>query len=146
MIKKITLICFSFFVIQSAAATIIYKWVDKNGVVHYSQQQPENIHSNRIYSEDIEQAPIGFIPPKVRKQTTRVQSEDEKNADIIKQKNTKQADAICESAQQKLNILSSHSRLKSKNATTGEIVSMNEEDRQTQIKDQKKRIELFCSK
>ena len=145
MIKQLTLISFSLLIIQSVAATVIYKWVDKDGVAHYSQQQPENINSNKIYSEDIEQNPIGFIQPKIREEATPIQSEDEKNAETIKKQSAEQANAICESAKQKLNILTSHSRLKSKNTNTGEIVSMNEEDRQKHIKAQKERIKLFCN-
>ena len=36
MIKQLTLISFSLLIIQSVAATVIYKWVDKDGVAHYS--------------------------------------------------------------------------------------------------------------
>ena len=51
--------------IGPVSAGVIYTWVDENGVTHYSQQAPqqENIKAEKLYSEDLEQAKVGFIAP-----------------------------------------------------------------------------------
>lgn len=144
MFRKFILLSLLLTLIPSLSATVIHKWIDENGVTHYSQQPPANTNSSKIYSEDLEQQPIGFIQPKVREHAAPLQSEDEKNAEAIKKKNSKQASAICESAKQNLHLLSSHSRLKSKDEKTGELISMKEEDRQQEINTQQERIKLFC--
>lgn len=144
MFKKLILISFLLSLPTFSSATVIHKWVDENGAVHYSQEPPENIKSSRIYSEDLEQKPIGFIQPKIRESTTPVKSEDEKNATAIKKQNSEQASAICKSAKQNLHILKTNSRIRSKSAETGELVSMKEEDRQQEINTQQERIKLFC--
>ncbi|MBW8184239.1 DUF4124 domain-containing protein [Shewanella nanhaiensis] len=148
MFTKLILLSLSLTLTFTVSATVIHKWVDKDGVTHYSQQPPENTDtdSSKLYSEDIEQKPIGFIQPKVRESSAAVQTEDEKNAEAIRKQSSEQAAAICENAKQNLNILTSHSRLKSKDEKTGEMVSMREEDRQEQISTQKERIKLFCKK
>ncbi|WP_394388587.1 DUF4124 domain-containing protein [Shewanella woodyi] len=146
MFKKLILLSLSLTLTFTVSATVIHKWVDKDGVTHYSQQPPENTDSSKLYSEDIEQKPIGFIQPKVRESNAAVQTEEEKNAEAIRKQSSEQAAAICENAKQNLNILTSHSRLKSKDEKTGEMVSMREEDRQEQISTQKERIKLFCKK
>ncbi|MFT5705090.1 MAG: hypothetical protein ACI8SK_001044 [Shewanella sp.] len=144
MLIKLICLSLSLTFTSSTFAIEIFQWVDKDGVTHYSQQPPKNNSSNKIYSEDLEQKPIGSVQPKIRESTTPVQSEDEKNAATIKKQNTEQATALCESAKQNLKILTSHSRLKSKDEKTGGLVMMKEEDRQQEIKNQKKRIKLFC--
>lgn len=144
MFKKLILISLLLTLTPLLSATAIHKWVDKNGVVHYSQEPPENTKSSKIYSEDLEQKPIGFIPPKIRESTTPVQSEDEKNATAIRNQNSEQASAICQSAKQNLHILKTNSRIRSKSEETGELVSMKEEDRQQEISTQQERIKLFC--
>ncbi len=131
--------------IGSASATVIYKWVDKDGVTHYSQQVPENTSTDKIYSEDIEQQPIGFTAPKARPAAPEP-SKEEKNAARIKEHNKEQAADICENAQHNLKVLTTHSRFRSKDETTGEVVAMKEEDRQAKIKVQEERIKLFCKK
>jgi hypothetical protein len=148
MFRKLILITLALTIITPLSANVIHKWVDENGVTHYSQQPPMDAGaiSSKIYSEDLEQKPIGFIQPKVRENNAPVLSEDEKNANAIKKQNSEQASAICKSAKQNLHILKSNSRIRSKNEETGELVSMKEEDRQQEINTQQERVKLFCDK
>ncbi|WP_299793583.1 DUF4124 domain-containing protein [uncultured Shewanella sp.] len=143
MLIKSLVVILTLMSIGSASATVIYKWVDKDGVTHYSQQIPEDAASDKLYSEDIEQQPIGFIAPKERPAEPEP-SEEEKNAARIKKENKQHAADICENAKHSLKFLTTHSRLRSKDETTGEMVAMREEDRQARIKEQEERIRLFC--
>jgi len=127
----------------SLFAATIYTWVDDAGVVHYSQQQPKSLNANKIYSEDIEPMKIGtHIPHK--KSAVKVESELEKSAKIINQKDKQQAKDICESAKHSLNVLKSHSKLNQQNKDTGVTVAMTEEQRQAAIAENTERVSLFC--
>ncbi|WP_137225702.1 DUF4124 domain-containing protein [Shewanella sp. MEBiC00475] len=125
-------------------AATIYTWVDEKGVVHYSQQQPQNVDANKIYSEDMEPSKIGTHTPQ-KKSSVKVESELEKSAKIINQKDKQQAKDICESAKHSLNVLKTHSKLSQQNKESGETVTMTEEQRQAAINENTDRIRLFCN-
>ncbi|WP_392341398.1 DUF4124 domain-containing protein [uncultured Shewanella sp.] len=124
-------------------AATIYTWVDDAGVVHYSQQQPLNVDASKIYSEDMEPAKIGTYTPQ-KKIAVNVESELEQSAKIINEKDKQQAKDICESAKHSLSVLNTHSKLNQQDKTTGETVSMTEEQRQAAITENTERVRLFC--
>lgn len=134
--------------IGPVSAGVIYTWVDENGVTHYSQQAPqqESIKTSKLYSEDLEQAKVGFIAPIKKVEPTSKANELEKSAALIKEKDTKQANSICESAKHNLEILTTHTKLIRQTSDSGESVAMTEEDRQASIAQQQERIKLFCDK
>ncbi|QYK02291.1 DUF4124 domain-containing protein [Shewanella psychrotolerans] len=127
-------------------ATTIYKWVDENGVTHYSQEMPPEKHTEKLYSEDIEPKKVGSVSPKSSKPIEPKKTELEAAATKIKSKDKEQAQMICDSAKHQLNVLETHTRLTRKNEQSGEMERMTEEDRQAQIASQKERIRLFCVK
>nr|WP_275658988.1 DUF4124 domain-containing protein [Shewanella sp. Isolate11] len=126
-------------------ATTIYKWVDEKGVTHYSQQMPPEKQAEKLYSEDIEQQRVGFVAPSASAAKEPVPSEMEAAANEINQKDKEQAKMICDSATHQLNVLNTHTNLTRKNAQTGEMEKMTEEQRQEQIAAQQERIRLFCT-
>lgn len=134
--------------IGPVSAGVIYTWVDENGVTHYSQQAPqqENIKAEKLYSEDLEQAKVGFIAPVKKAEATSEVNELEKSAALIKEKDAKQAQSICKSAKHNLDILTTHTKLIRQTSDSGESVAMTEEDRQASIAQQQERIKLFCDK
>lgn len=134
--------------IGPVSAGVIYTWVDDNGVTHYSQQAPqqEKIKAEKLYSEDLEQAKVGFIAPIKKADPTSEANQLEKSAALIKEKDAKQAKSICESAKHNLEILTTHTKLIRQTSDSGESVAMTEEDRQTSIAQQQERIKLFCDK
>ncbi|MDO6617870.1 DUF4124 domain-containing protein [Shewanella sp. 6_MG-2023] len=137
--------CFSFF--QLAQATVIYSWVDENGIKHYSQQPPTDVNSDKLYSEDIEPAQVGYLPVLTNASTgvnTNKPSDAEKNAESIKANDAKQAASICENAKHSLNVLSTYQRLHRKDPTTGETVQVTEEERLAQLETNEERVKLFC--
>ncbi|WP_037471659.1 DUF4124 domain-containing protein [Shewanella waksmanii] len=127
----------------SLQATTIYKWVDKNGVTHYSQEQPEQTEAEKLYSEDIEQQPIGFIAPKARAEE-EVPDEMAAAAEKINAQDKAQAKVICDNAKHQLNVLQTSARLRKENPETGEIEMMTDEQKQAEIGNQQRRVELFC--
>jgi len=131
------------------SATVIYKWVDKKGVTHYSQQIPqENVATTeptKLLSEDIEPQPIGFIAPKARTTASPMLSQAWQDAALIKKQDKKQAKAICSRAKHNLNLLTTHSRIRSADKESGKVTALTEEARQARIKTQQTRVKLFCS-
>ncbi|WP_076540856.1 DUF4124 domain-containing protein [Shewanella sp. UCD-KL21] len=133
--------------IQVANATVIYSWVDEKGVKHYSQQPPTDVNSDKLYSEDIEPAQVGYLPVLANSSSTantNNPSDAAKNAAAIKANDAEQAASICESAKHSLNVLNTYQRLHRKDPTTGEAVQVTEEDRLAQIETNEERVKLFC--
>ena len=128
----------------AATATTIYKWVDKNGVTHFSQEPPQEEQVEKLHSEDIERAKTGYVAPTVRQDPKPAATEMEKSAQLIKEKDAEQAQRICDNAKQGLNVLTTHTRLNRKDSESGEPVAMTEEERQAAIKENEQRISLFC--
>uniref|UniRef100_Q0HS50 DUF4124 domain-containing protein n=1 Tax=Shewanella sp. (strain MR-7) TaxID=60481 RepID=Q0HS50_SHESR len=132
---------------QPVFAGVIYTWVDENGVTHYSQQPPEQEQpkTQQLYSEDIEPGKIGYIAP-AKKDAPPEMSESEKSAALIKEKDAKQAETICENAKHNLDVLTTHTKLTRQEEGNKEPVAMTEEERQAAISENQQRIKLFCDK
>ncbi|MGS0827608.1 DUF4124 domain-containing protein [Shewanella sp. 0m-8] len=131
-------------------ASVIYTWVDDNGVTHYSQQPPEQAQSptetDKLYSEDIKPKHIGTVVPLVKVAQGSGPSDIERKAAAINQADQKQAKLICKNAQHSLNVLTTHSKLNKKNKETGDVIAMTEEQRLASITEQRERVKLFCTK
>ncbi|WP_239473279.1 DUF4124 domain-containing protein [Shewanella algidipiscicola] len=127
-------------------ATTIYKWVDENGVTHYSQQVPPDRPSETLYSEDIEQQKVGFIAPKETEVSVPTKNPQQTAAEAIVRQDKAQAKAICSNAKHQLNLLNTHTRLTRRNAQTGDMERMTEEQRQAAMSAQQEKISLFCIK
>ncbi|MBB1270495.1 DUF4124 domain-containing protein [Shewanella sp. SR44-3] len=140
LFSTIAILCLSL----STSATVIYSWVDKDGKTHYSQEPPAEANAERQYSEDIERDKIGYVAP--IKKTTQSSDEALRQAEalVIKEKDSKQADSICDNATHSLKVLTTHSNLNRKNEQTGEVVTMTEVERQAAIKENQERVKLFC--
>lgn len=128
-------------------AAVIYTWVDENGVTHYSQQPPtlDPQKAQQLYSEAIEPGKIGYIAP-MKKAAPAEMSESEKSAALIKEKDAKQAQSICENAKHNLAVLTTHTKLTRQLEGNKEPVAMTEEERQAAITANQQRITLFCDK
>lgn len=138
---------FVFAISSSAQANVIYTWVDDKGVTHYSQQPPENnltqTHSDKLYSEDLKPKQIGTVAPSTPI-AEKAPTDLERKAAAITQNDKKQAEGICKNAQHSLNVLTTHTKLNKKDAESGKVVAMTEEQRQAAIAEHKQKIKLFC--
>ncbi|KFZ37344.1 hypothetical protein HR45_09965 [Shewanella mangrovi] len=126
-----------------ANATTIYKWVDKNGVAHFSQDPPaEGEQVQQLDAASMEPKKIGTVAPE-RSEPAAAPETATSKATV---QNAEQAKSICEQATFQLNVLNTHTRLQRTDPATGETVQMTEEERQQQIATQQERIKLFCGK
>ncbi|MGL5359316.1 MAG: DUF4124 domain-containing protein [Shewanella sp.] len=144
------LVCAVWFcsLLTPAMASVIYTWVDKHGVTHYSQEPPsqEQQKASELNSQALEPAKIGYIAPTTKTEEPKV-SDAEKSAALIKERDAKQAQSICDNAKHYLNVLTTHTNLIRQSADkTQEGQAMTEEERQAAITQQQERIKLFCSK
>ncbi|GIU33720.1 DUF4124 domain-containing protein [Shewanella schlegeliana] len=132
---------------SSSHANVIYTWIDDKGVTHYSQQPPEHTqeqtNSDKLYSEDIEPKQIGTVAPSASI-VDKAPTDLENKAAVITQNDQKQAEGICKNAKHSLNVLTTHTKLNKKDASSGKVVAMTEEQRQAAIAEHKQKIKLFC--
>ncbi|MCE9854304.1 DUF4124 domain-containing protein [Shewanella chilikensis] len=75
---------------NAASATPIYTWVDENGVTHYSQEPPPQRQATELDSQNLQPARIGTVAPQ-RKDDVVQETESEKQAKLIKEKDAAQA-------------------------------------------------------
>jgi hypothetical protein len=128
----------------SVGATVIYSWTDKDGQVHYSQEPPVEVEAKRQYSEDIERDKVGYVAPVKEQAQPSEEALRRAEAKLIKEKDSKQAEGICDKATHSLNVLTTHTNLNRQNEQTGEVVTMTEVERQAAIQENQQRVELFC--
>lgn len=126
-------------------ATTIYKWVDKEGVTHFSQDPPptEIQTAEQLDSTELEPTHIGSVTPKA---AAKAAVTSNPSVADVKTRNAEQAASICEQAQFQLKVLQTHSRLQRQDPKTGEVIEMSAEEREQQINTQQERITQFCTK
>lgn len=124
----------------STNAAVIYKWIDKKGVTHFSQVRPLGQQVQEINSDSLEPSKVGSVSP------TR------HNADIKKPlsqsssiEDKQQAIEICTRAKHSLNLLTTHTNLVKQTDDGNEPTTLTEEQRKKEIKLQRERVNLFCS-
>jgi hypothetical protein len=134
---------------QTQAAGSIYKWVDETGETHYSQTPPSGDHE----VEQLRNAPPPADDPKQVKQHLQKQV-DEMNERNKEQGDAKQ-EAISEAEYQKIvkqNCTNARNNLDALNqggrkrylTPEGEVVRLDEEERQSRIAEANKQIKEYC--
>lgn len=120
-----------------------YKWVDKDGTVHYSQQPPAQgnyqrlkIHTERPSSD----SSSGSSTPNY----TTPSSNDDKASDVIKQteaKGEEQRKKNCATAKKALQTYTVYRRVRDKD---GNVIRLDDKERAKRINDAKAAIKEFC--
>ncbi|MCL1079585.1 DUF4124 domain-containing protein [Parashewanella spongiae] len=123
----------------SANATVIYKWVDKKGVTHFSQVRPVNQKFEEINSHSLEPAKVGSVAP--TKQNTEV---GQPHSQAASTESKLQASEICDRAKHSLNLLTTHTNLIKQADDGSKATTLTEAQRQEEIIQQRKRVKLFC--
>ena len=116
----------------SAAAEKIYKWVDKQGVTHYSEQAPanKNVETIRTKSHQAESKAPQPLPDKGESETQEPESQVEA-APTPEQKRVQQKN--CTTARQKVLALKNAGRVRQLDAKTGEYIYLANEVKLAQI-------------
>lgn len=131
-----------------AQAGKFYKWVDEEGVTHYTETPPENSQSTVIKTQG--KTPKNADHANSRLEATRKSLEEaidkrkeKKEAGKLDVENAKVKQKNCETAKNNLKILLEHGRIKEK-GEDGEYKMLADEKRQERIQKARDRIKEFC--
>lgn len=131
--------------ISSAA---IYKWVDEEGNVNYSQEKPKETKSERMKVDtapSIDRSTYKKPSTKTKEQTTEKTSPDTKDAekDKKKGKSAKNNDSGCKAAKANLNTMRNSGRVRQKDKD-GNVSYMSDEQKQARMKQEMDYIKNNC--
>ncbi|SES72512.1 DUF4124 domain-containing protein [Thalassotalea agarivorans] len=116
-----------------SADKLIYRWVDNNNVVHYSEQQPDHNNYTTIKVADTNSA------PKQTQSASELAQEQAKKADENDKAFSKE---LCETAQTNLKTLTSFDHIRIQE--DGKSRTLTPEEVETQIAKNKKQISAYC--
>ena len=124
----------------------IYRWVDKNNVVHFSQHQPKDENHSQLTTIASYQAKKRALPkntntPSVDEQLMKFETE---KADVIA-KNKAIAEKNCQAAQLNEKTLNSFELVMITGAD-GKNKSLSDKEKKAQLDLSKKHISMYCEK
>lgn len=128
-----------------ASAVTTYKWVDKDGTVHYSQEPPSNDNYQTLNVQT--QSPSGDSSSSQQSApsySTPSSSNDSKATDVIKKQEAMgeaQRQKNCETAKKNLEIYTTYRRFREK---SGKVIRMDDNERAKRIEQSKEQIKQFC--
>lgn len=128
----------------------VYRWVDKNGVVHYSQTPPPSTNAATAKTVDISVPPPDSFGAKSDQALINAQAAQNKNAQEAAQKaqaaeaQKAQLQKACEAEKAQLQQMQDARRV-SMTDSKGETQYMTGDDRLKAIDDLQKRIDKDCS-
>lgn len=125
----------------------IYKWVDDEGNVHYSQQKPQNIKTEKmIVNSRAPENSSTYSKPSLKKKEEEKQATDKEGKAAVSEKPEKSAEeraSLCKQSQDNLQALLSRGRIRQKDAQ-GNVSYMSEEHKQQRIKREQDRVKENC--
>ena len=133
------LILTTLLILSGSASAGLYKWVDDDGNVHYSQKPPRDQQFERLKEPPpAPEEPTPLYKSKAKKHTQNTQTttaaESAKNAEM-KHKN-------CENAKKRLNVYQVYRRVRD---DKGDIKVLSDAERDKQIREAKQAISDFCN-
>lgn len=124
----------------------IYRWVDENNVVHFSQHQPKGDNYTQLSTVSSYRARDKELPNKSTPTSLEEQlSQDEKNKAEVLAKNEEIAKKNCQTAILNEKMLNSTDKIMI-NDTEGKDRALSKEERKVQLTLSKEHIELYCEK
>lgn len=129
-----------------AHAADIYKWIDKDGGQHYSEQPPAGVKYEIVsprYAPPVN--PPAAQQPKSEPQNVQKKADQERQQQDQQQK----AEAArvrqqnCETVQQRLTEFESHPRIRMSNPD-GTVERLTEEERQAKIAELQAQVKKYC--
>lgn len=134
--------------VPAAAAEQYYKWVDDEGVTHYSSEKPEGqdatkarVHTPASSSQD---KAIKRLE-KQRQEAARERKAANQNEEQNAEKEANPAEALkkdCEKHRNNLKVLTNKPTVRRKNPETGKMEVLTQEQKQKMIEQTKKQLKL----
>ena len=126
-------------IISLSASAGLYKWVDDEGNVHYSQKRPLNQQFKRLKAP----APApDASKPLYQSEQAKQNKEGNDTAAAETEKNEKKRAANCANAKKKLNTYQVYRRIRDKD---GNVTIVDDKVRASQIAQAKQAINDFCN-
>ena len=124
-------------IFATSASAGLYKWVDNEGNVHYSQKRPLNKQYKRLKAPP--PAPENSKSPYQSKKQSS-ETDDTATAETIKNKKIRETN--CANAKKNLNAYQVYRRIRDKD---GNVRPIDDNERARQIKQAKQAINDFCN-
>ncbi len=131
------LLLMTLFIFTSSASAGLYKWVDGDGNVHYSQKPPRDKQYKRLKAP----APAPETTQPLYKSTKKT-DKTAKTLAAESAKNQKLRETNCTNAKEHLNKYTLYRRFRDKD---GNVTTVNDNERAKQIKEAKQAINDFCN-
>lgn len=133
----------------AASADQVYRWVDKDGHVHYSQTPPPSTHVN---AQAVSIAPAGPDPTTLRNEQNLAKSLDDKNKQAADAQKKAEADAaqqaqqqkFCDDLRQRLAVMQQSGRVATVDEQ-GNKTYIEDDDRAKQEQDLQAQIDQQCA-
>ena len=151
MLKNFFILVIFLGLLPLATQAAIYKWVDEDGKVHYSQQKPQNIKTEKIkVNTRTPENTSTYSKPSLKQKDTDKQASDKpantskQNADKKPEKSAKERADLCKQSRANLQTLASRGRIRQKD-DQGNLSYMSEEQKQQRIKREQDRVKEYCN-
>ncbi|KAA3640386.1 MAG: DUF4124 domain-containing protein [Proteobacteria bacterium] len=138
------------FSVTALAATKVYKWVDKDGNIHYSEQKPANQQVDTLQIKETKPSP----PP--QKTMTESEADNSPSADeeqaqqrVAAEQSLQAADQVnkqklCQQAKDNRDALNASIRVVRIDPKTGQQVRMNDDERVSALQQAEQAIKEYC--
>lgn len=123
----------------STQADVVYRWVDKDNIVHYSERPPKGIKSTRIKTSSGSSSEVN----KNSMATSQSEQEAKRKLAEAKLPDPKKNKEVCERATFNYNLLNERARIKQKDEN-GEIRYLSDEEKEEQKKAAKVAMDTYC--
>ncbi len=127
------------------SAKELSQWVDENGVKHFSQQPPA--HRPDLKAVDIRGTPVlsggEARPQDVASGDTEEEQSSEK-LEVERIENPEKDAELCEQARHNIAQMNEFRRVRAKDPETGEMRYLDDEEKESQLKNWKERESTFC--
>lgn len=130
------------------AAAVIYKWVDEDGNINYSEAPPPNIAATRLKAPppppvDPDQA-MQALRDRAKAFDERRENRHKSAEELAENKQTaEKKQQRCAQLKKNLDTLNAHTRIQKQNEK-GEYVALDDQQRLNSIEETKKRIKEEC--
>ena len=128
-----------------ASAQAIHKWVDKDGVVHFSQHAPVNVETEQVVIPTVGKATKRSKDDQPAENNTEDATPDARQVILEDAEPTFRKDAAtCERARALLNSLDTGRRLRIRDPETGEYSFPSEQDLSDQRRQAAEQVSQHC--
>jgi ribosomal protein L29 len=130
----------------SVQAAPLYKWVDENGVTHFSEYPPED--QSAAESVDVRGIPSlsgqQAAPASAQNQQEAAPAQQPLIPEVEKVENPVKSPELCEQARRNIAQIQNNRRVRAPDPETGELRYLSEEEIATQLTNWQQREQTYC--